>query len=187
MITIECLSHKGFDNKMMDMGITDANVDTMSDKTFISIIGTEPCLKYYLNEEDTKHYFSGEHNNVLNLEFDDLDADIVYNGHTFKAMTMEQAEKAVDFIESSIRNGVTEYYVHCRAGISRSRAFCEAISRMLEDNEATFEYADRERFARRVNSGVLRRLSHAYWKKHRMYEYEHNDEYPDDLVHNKGG
>ena len=68
-VKINVLSHKAFDNTMRDFNINDTNVDNKTDLAFISIIGTEECLKYYLHEEDTKHYFNNEHTNVLNLDF----------------------------------------------------------------------------------------------------------------------
>ena len=71
-VKINVLSHKAFDNTMRDFNINDTNVDNKTDLAFISIIGTEECLKYYLHEEDTKHYFNNEHTNVLNLDFDDI-------------------------------------------------------------------------------------------------------------------
>lgn len=167
-VRIICLSHRDFDNRMMSIGLNDDNVDSDKDKAFISIIGTEECLKHYLNEEDTTHYFSDGHENVLNLEFDDLDRNFVYHGHQFKAMSEKQAERTIDFIEDNI--GVSEYYVHCRAGISRSRACCEMIARILEDNGITVNYPERDEFYSSLNSGVLMILSRAYLKKHKVYE-----------------
>ena len=51
--------------------------EVKDDKAFISIIGTEECRKYYL-EEDTNHWFSNcTEDNVLNLEFDDVNEEEV--------------------------------------------------------------------------------------------------------------
>lgn len=179
-VRIICLSHKEFDKRMREMGLDSSNVGEHKDKVFISIIGTKECLEHYLREDDTTHYFSNGTDNVLNLDFDDLDRDFVYNGYKFKAMTMKQAEESIDFIERTI--GVSEYYVHCRAGVSRSRAFCEMISRILEENGVDFEYEDRDKYSNRLNSGVLRRLTHAYWKKHKSYFYADDDSYPEGLT-----
>ena len=93
---IEVLSHYLFDEKMRDMNLDDSNIEN-TNIACISIIGTEECLKYYLDEVDTKHYFKN-HPNVLNLDFDDISTDVEYDGHIFRAMTMEQAENTVDSI-----------------------------------------------------------------------------------------
>ena len=97
---IEVLSHYLFEEKCKEDGLNDENVEDKKGKAFIDIIGTEECRRYYLMEE-MQHYFNN-FSNVLNLEFDDLSQDVEYDGHIFKAMTMEQAEKTVDFIENMI-------------------------------------------------------------------------------------
>ena len=98
------LSHYLFDRKMMELGLNDENVDK-SNMAFISIIGTPECLNYYLDEGDTKHYFIDQ-DNVLNLEFDDIGDDVMYNGHHFKTINMNQAEQVVDFIEKELKCNV---------------------------------------------------------------------------------
>ncbi len=181
-LKIEVLSHYLFEEKCKEDGLNDENVEDKKDKAFIDIIGTEECRRYYLMEE-MQHYFK-DHPNVLNLDFDDISTDVNYNGHIFKTMSMEQAEKAVDFIEKMINDGVMYFRICCRAGMSRSRAFAEFISRVVEDNpDIEIEYDDRNSYATILNQGVLRRLKHAYWKKHRMYDYENDGaEYPEDLI-----
>ena len=183
-IKLIVLSHYHFDEDMRKMGLNDTNVED-SNKAFISIIGTPECLKYYLDEGDTKHYFAN-HPNVLNLDFDDIDSDVMFNEHLFKTMTMEQAEESVDFIEEMVDNGVNEIKIHCRAGYSRSRAFGEFIYRYCQEHGIDVEYEDRNDYTTVLNQGVLRRLNHAYWKKHNMNEYKNgNTEYPKDLVEPK--
>lgn len=178
---IEVLSQYLFDEKMKELKLNDENVEN-TNMVFISIIGTPECLTYYLDEGKTKHYFK-DHPNVLNLDFDDIETDVMYNGVHFKTMRMEQAEKAVDFIEGNIKNGVTMFYIHCRAGMSRSRAFGEFIYRYCHEHDIEVEYEDRNDYTAMLNSGVLRRLNHAYWKKNNLRFYEDgNTEYPKDLV-----
>jgi hypothetical protein len=181
---IVVLSHYLFDEEMKKMGLDDSNVEN-SNMAFISIIGTPECLTYYLDEGNTKHYF-GNHPNVLNLDFDDIATDVMYNGHHFKTMTMEQAEKTVEFIENLIVKNVNipdVIYIHCRAGMSRSRAFAEFIYRFCNENGFDVEYKDRNDYTTVLNHGVLRRLNHAYWKKHNMNDYaDVSVGYPDDLV-----
>ena len=176
---ITVLSHFLFDEKMKELGLNDNNVES-SNMAFISIIGTPECLTYYLDEGDTKHYF-GEHPNVLNLEFDDTEDDVIYNGHHFKTMRMPQAEAAINFIENNIN--AEHIWIHCRAGMSRSRAFGEFIWRYCKENDIECVYEDRNDYTTMLNYGVLRRLEHAYWKKHHLRFYEEeNKDYPEDLA-----
>ena len=176
------LSHYLFDEQMKEWGLNNQNVSNLKDTAFISIIGTKECLEYYLDEGDTKHFFRNNQENVLNLDFDDINDDIIYHGHLFKGMSMEQAEKAVNFIEKMVNEGRTTFYIHCRAGMSRSRAFGEFIYTVF-GRDFDIEYDDRNSYTTILNQGVLRRLKHAYWKKHKMYDYENDAaEYPEDLI-----
>lgn len=175
------LSHYLFDERMKMLGINDDNVEDTGN-FYISIIGTPECLNYYLDEGDTKHYFK-DHQNVLNLDFDDIGDDVMYNGHLFKTITMEQAEKTVDFIEYMIEKHPEEIFIHCRAGMSRSRAFAEFIYRFCREHDIPLDYEDRNDYTTMYNHGVLSRLNHAYWKKHGLGMYEKKGvEYPDELV-----
>jgi hypothetical protein len=135
-----------------------------------------------LDEGNTKHFFK-DHPNVLNLDFDDISTDVDYDGHIFKTMRMEQAEKTVDFIEKMIEKGVDIIEGHCRAGYSRSRAIFEFIYRYCQDKGIDIEYEDRNDYTTILNQGVLRRLNHAYWKKHKMNCYANGEDYDEELVH----
>lgn len=178
---IKVLSQYLFDEDMKMMGLNDSNVEDKN-MAFISIVNTEECLKYYL-EEDIKHYFKENHSNVLNLDFDDSPCNIIYNGHQFKTMSIEQAEKTIDFIENAIKKGVDEIIIHCLAGYSRSRGIGEFIYRYCKENDIEVKYSDREEYVSRYNLHVLRILNHAYWKKHKLSEYAEGDKnYPDDLI-----
>lgn len=175
------LSHCLFDGLMEELELNDTNVEE-TNFAFISIIGTDECIKHYIKEDD-KHYFK-DHANVLNLEFDDCgEYDILYNGYHFKTMNMEQAERTVDFIEDMIGKGVETFYIHCKAGYSRSRAVGEFIYRYCKEKDIDVEYTDRLEYMTHLSDGVLRRLNHAYWKKHRFAPYEdENQSYPHDLI-----
>lgn len=178
-VKIVVFSHYMFDEKMREWGLNNQNVSDIKDTAFISIIGTKECLEYYLEEGDTKHYFNDKQENVLNLDFDDIDNDIIYEGHLFKTMTMEQAEKSIDFIEDMINSGRTTFCIHCRAGMSRSRAFAEFIYQYCLEHNIDVEYEERNQYTTVLNHGVLSRLKHAYWKKHKMFNYENeNEKYP---------
>lgn len=177
---LKVLSHYLFDEDMKKMGLNDENVEN-TNMAFISIIGTEECIKYWIQEDD-KHFFK-DHPNVLNLEFDDITEDVMYNGHHFKTMRIEQAEKVVDFIENMVNNGIDVIEGHCRAGISRSRAIFEFIYIYCKEHDIDVEYDDRDDYTTVLNHGVLRSLNHAYWKKHNLRYYEDGKtEYPRDLA-----
>jgi len=179
-VKLEVYSHRLFDEYMKDMGLNDENVEN-TNMAFISIIGTEECIKYWICEND-KHYFK-DHPNVLNLEFDDIQDDVLYNGHHFKSMHIEQAEKTVDFIENMFEKGVDTFILHCRAGYSRSRAVAEFIYRYCMEHDIIVDYSDRNEYSAFINDKVLRMLNNAYWKKHRLYYYEDGKtEYPRDLI-----
>ena len=183
-VKIEVFSHYLFEEHCKKDGLNDKNVENERDRAFIDIIGTEECRKYYLNE-NMKHYFN-EHTNVINFDFDDIEDDVMYNNHHFKTLRMEDAEKAIQFIETMINNGVTYFRICCRAGYSRSRAFGEFIYRYCKEHGIDVEYEDRNDYTTVLNQGVLRRLNHAYWKKHNMNEYKNsNAEYPNDLAEPK--
>ena len=79
---------------------------------------------------------------------------------------MEQAEASVEFIEKCLSNEIKEIKIHCRAGVSRSRAFAEFISRICEEKHMTLDYGERNHYINHLNQDVLRKLCHAYWKKH---------------------
>jgi len=178
---LKVLSHHLFDEEMKKTGLNDDNVEN-TNMAFISIIGTPECLIYYLDEGDTKHYFKN-HTNVLNLEFDDIGQDVMYNGHHFKTMRMEQAEKTINFIEDNISKGIDTIIIHCRAGFSRSRAVAEFIYRYCKEKNIDVTYEDRDYYAAMYNHGVLLRLNHAYWKKHHINHYvNEGEDYPVELI-----
>ena len=180
MVKVIVLSHYLFDRKMEELELNDNNVED-TNNAYISIIGTSNCIRYWIQEDD-KHFFE-DHPNVLNLDFDDISDNVLYNGHLFQCMSMNQAESLVNFVEKYINEGVDTIYIHCRAGMSRSRAVGEFIYRYCKDHDIEIEYSDRDDYTTVLNHGVLRRLNHAYWKKHkeRMYE-EDGVDYPDELI-----
>ena len=156
MVKITVLSQFLFDERMKGDNLDDSRIDARNDLALISIIGTRECLEYYLDEGNTRHWFQDGHDNVLNLDFDDLDEDIVYKGHTFKTISMDQAMQAVDFIDKAMANDeLKEIVIHCRAGMSRSRAFAEYVYRTYHDK---VEYDEQDQFTTLLNHGVLRKL-----------------------------
>ena len=161
---IKVLPQGVFDQEMEDRMLDDTNVEGLTDEAFISIIGTEECLVHYLDEPYTEHWFKTDHTNVLNLEFDDVDHDIEYKGHLFKAISKEQAEKTVNFIEANLGKNFT---IHCRAGKSRSQAIGKFIFGAYKEHFAKEQPYLEFYFA---NAGVLRALNRVLME--RAYEEE---------------
>ena len=121
---INVFSHNDFDEKMYRLGIDSFNVIDEKDKAFISIVGTPDCQKNYLHDDEL-HWFKENTDNVLNLEFDDVSCEeYEYKGVKFYGLNEEQAEQIVRFIEE---NRGKNFYIHCRAGKSRSQAICRYI------------------------------------------------------------
>jgi predicted protein tyrosine phosphatase len=110
-------SKQMFDKGMADNGITDQNVEERDKIMFISITDTAKFSNSRIP------YFKEDHDNVMNLSFDDVEHDLQPSPtqpEGTKAFTEEQAEKLFQFIK---RNRDKETcIVHCMAGISRSGA-----------------------------------------------------------------
>lgn len=157
---IHVLSQEAFDDKMVELGLDDSNVENYPNSLFVSIIGTKDSLDEYLHEEGTKHYFQASHTNVINLDFDDVDEDTEYKGVNFKAMSASQSDKLAKFLDDNIsHDDDMEIYIHCRAGISRSRAVAEYIARHYQ---VLYDEDERKSFYSHLNHGVLRRLERSY-------------------------
>ena len=94
---------------------------------FISICGTFECQSLVLFESED-HYLGGPRKNILNLDFDDITSEKVeipeYPGRYVTGITLAQAKEAVKFIKKNLGK---DFYVHCRAGHSRSQAFVRYI------------------------------------------------------------
>ena len=108
--------------------------DTVPDNVAIISINNSK----YAHVEDEYHIFESA-DNVLNLDFDDIDPmalgldeyteihtyNTAYGDNTIQFFTDKMASDAVDFIE---RNIDKDFYIHCSAGVSRSQAFVRYIS-----------------------------------------------------------
>lgn len=101
-------SKRLFDNYMRENCISSPT----SDMAVVSI--GEPT--------ESEHYFQ-DSPQVLNIDFWDVNG---YEVNGIKGLTDEQAETIYNFIASNIGRN---FYIHCRAGVSRS----QAIGRFLSD------------------------------------------------------
>ena len=102
-------SKRLFDKCMSDNGITDSNIPS---KCAIISIG-EP--------DSNEHYFGYDNPKVLNIDFWDVNG---YDIEGVKGLTDEQAEVIRNFISDNIGD---DFYVHCRAGASRSQAVAQFL------------------------------------------------------------
>ena len=124
MKNLLCFSQYEFDKIMEDKGWNDNNIP--EDCAFISIISPESSG---FGEE---HYFKQNHNNVINLEFEDIfDYKVEYSDSIIYGMNDKQAEELFNFIEN---NKGKNFYIHCSAGISRSQAVVRFILDYYNDN-----------------------------------------------------
>lgn len=110
-----------------------------TDSAVISICSTEDCIRGYivanLIDVDDKHWFAKSTDNILNLDFDDIIQDEVKsNGYTFRCISEEQAKVLHDFIHKHANAG-HDFYIHCRAGKSRS----QAVGRYIRETFAGYE------------------------------------------------
>lgn len=127
---------------------------------FISIESTSDVADYY-HYKDNKHYLpSGD--NVLNLEFDDVDNTLqIAENKWARTISEEQAEQIVDFIE---RHLGYDFIIHCRAGKSRSQAIYRYIMDVYTDlYEESFINAYNR--CSTPNIDVLAKLKRAFRKR----------------------
>ena len=111
---VNILSKLEFDKLMSHNSITDENVEKFDNIMFISIVDTQ-------NKKGP--YFKSDHDNVINLRFDDVEksgeASPTQKEFT-KAFSAKQAKDLYNFIKKHDEKETC--IVHCMAGISRSGA-----------------------------------------------------------------
>ena len=159
-------SHNEFDLFCYKHNINDKNVeDAWKNYSFISIIGTKECQDKYLKENDY-HWFKKNHKNVLNLNFDDIsDYYLTYNNILFKGINERQAKQAYFFIKNNIGNN---FIIHCRAGKSRSQAFCRYILDIYSDIYC-IDNTRKDNPCNTPNLFVLGELKRQYYKNNKIF------------------
>ena len=157
MKNLFCFSHAEFDEECEKCGYNDSNVP--EDIAFISITGTQDCQKYYLEEEE-HHWFKQSKENILNISFDDIRNDqIKWKGHIFYGLSQEQAREIVDFVEKNINK---DFWIHCRAGLSRS----QGVVRFILDCYPEYQWKTRpDNPCLTPNYDVTIKLKHAWREK----------------------
>ena len=163
------LGQAQFDEYCHENGYVDETVEKDDTKAFISIVNTETCLKNYMEDFETKHWFETNHSNVFNVDFDDISRDsFEWHGYTILGMSDQQASDMVDFIERNMEGEVRkDFIIHCRAGVSRSQAvgmfLWDYYGDYFYDNtkwlETSYEHVG-------YNKHVYYKLKKAYLKKH---------------------
>jgi predicted protein tyrosine phosphatase len=133
---IHVRSQFSFDKIVKENDLNDDNVELLKDTAFISIISANAYGDSMQGMYD-QHWFRKNHDNVLNLEFDDVEDDATSIGkNKYKVFSKEQAREVVEFID---RNENKTFLIHCLAGVSRSGA----IGLFLYDY---YPWVDREWF-----------------------------------------
>ena len=88
-------------------------------------------------------------------------------------MTEKQADQCIEFLE---KNKGKIFYIHCKAGISRSGAFGRFIFDFYnQDKVYKEEEFEKDNSHIRPNSHVLRLLKRAFYKKHELFVDENRD------------
>ena len=111
MPKLYCFSRKNFNNYMNEQNWTDKTLP--NNVAIISICCTEAVKTNFVHAHydgaDDTHRFSSR-NNVLNLDFDDIDEEVRHcdGGYDALNITKEQADNAVKFIEN---NKDKDYYI----------------------------------------------------------------------------
>lgn len=145
---IKVYSHIDFNNVMKSKGIDDSNVENEKDSIFISITSRDSKIG---------HWFKENHKNVINLDFDDASDD----SEGLKTISDKQAESLMFFIDNNLSANVndTDVYIHCLAGMSRSRAVAEYIKRHYD---VGYNKRERDLYYNYLNHEVLNRLERKY-------------------------
>ena len=145
---IKVYSQIDFNNVMKSKGIDDSNVENEKDSIFISITS---------RNGEIEHWFKENHKNVINLDFDDTSSD----NEELRTISDKQAESLMFFIDDNLSKNTedVDVYIHCLAGMSRSRAVAEYIKRHYD---VGYDKIERDLYYNYLNHEVLNRLERKY-------------------------
>ena len=145
---IKVYSQIDFNNVMKSKGIDDSNVENEKDSIFISITN---------RNDEMEHWFKENHKNVINLDFDDTSSD----NEELRTISDKQAESLMFFIDDNLSKSTedVDVYIHCLAGMSRSRAVAEYIKRHYD---VGYDKIERDLYYNYLNHEVLNRLERKY-------------------------
>lgn len=134
MKKLYCYNRWAFEDMCKKNGWNDKNLP--ADAAFISICGTKDCQEYVIKEREF-HYFEEKHDNVFNAVFDDIteyrqpipeEVGKYRKGYCYGLDT----KQALDIVEFIRKNLGKDFYIHCRAGHSRSQAVVRYILDMYD-------------------------------------------------------
>lgn len=120
---VHILGKREFDKLMEINEINDKNVEKFDSIMFISIVDTDELNSMWDFDRGTNHWFKENHDNVINMKFDDVEHDGEASPTqevNTRAFSEKQAKELYEFIKKH-RDKET-CIVHCMAGISRSGA-----------------------------------------------------------------
>lgn len=145
---IKVYSQIDFNNEIKSNGIDDSNVENEKDSIFISITN---------RNGEIEHWFKENHKNVINLDFDDTSSD----NEELRTISDKQAESLMFFIDENLSKNTedVDVYIHCLAGMSRSRAVAEYIKRHYD---VVYDKIERDLYYNYLNHEVLNRLERKY-------------------------
>ena len=160
-MSVNVLSHKRFDEWMAEFQLNDEH-PPLEDEAVISICCTPDTKHNYLEghkHETDEHWFKQAHENVLNIDFDDITCPEEKTKYgTAYGITPEQADTIVKFVESHIN--VDNWYIHCRAGRCRSMAVGLFVQEYLKKHGKNL-HLHKTRFITYQNLFVAQKLSEA--------------------------
>lgn len=121
MSRVTVLPKQDFGEYCLERNLNDMNVEKLTACAFISICCSPICKEYWCNKynETDDHFFKQNHHNVINLDFDDVEENGIYENVECFTINSTQAYDLYNFIEN---NKDKNFIIHCRAGKSRSRA-----------------------------------------------------------------
>ena len=124
-----------FYDVMEKLQISNDNIDNHKDIAIISICSNNKELlgSYKGKLVYEYHYFKENHDNVINLDFDDIsDYTEISYGNKLYGLTDNDAKLLEEFISKNIGK---DFYIHCTAGLSRSQGVARFILDMYPDME----------------------------------------------------
>jgi len=120
-----------FDQMFLKGRVNDGNVEAKyPNSAFISIVTP--------HSEDEAHFFTQDHDNVLNLEFEDADPSMIikWSSEAILFDRYTHGQKILDFIK---KNKDKSFLIHCNAGTGRAYAIAKFIQEYFNTDLEKFE------------------------------------------------
>lgn len=158
----KCWVYNNFDFNFL-MAQNNWNDNNIPDNcAFISI-----CEPNYQDEKlGLYHWFSKNRDNIINLDFYDIDSYKLSENESIKGLSDKQAEELYQFIENNLGK---DFYIHCAAGMSRSQGVAKYITDTYFDIYPK-ESLRIENPCEFPNLHVVSLLKHIYFNKHLQIE-----------------